>query len=233
MKITIVEDNQQDRDNLSSHIHEYCSSNNITLELETFTSAEDFFVNWPFELDIVFLDIMLVEENGIEIANRIRETNERVIIIFTTSNPQYSLAGYSVDALDYLIKPVSRELLFRILAKAINRLGDSFQNIFTINNNDGYFVVNAKDILYLEILNRKLIIHTKTGPINCLRSLQYMESVLPSNFFRCHSAFVINLHAVESVQGSDIVIAGTTIPVSKHRRKEFIKALTEHIGDKL
>lgn len=233
MKLAIVEDNNGESKHLQNLVSEYCLINNISSEVATFTSAEDFFATWPMELDILFLDIMLEEMNGIEIAERIRESNERVIIIFTTSNPQFSLSGYAVDALDYLIKPVSKEILYRTLDKAINRLGDSRHNYFTVNNNDGYFVINTLDIYYIELLNRKTIIHTKSGPVACLRSLQYMEEQLPDTFFRCHSAFLVNLHAVESVQGPDIVVAGNTIPISKHRRKDFIRALTDFVGDKL
>lgn len=233
MKVAIVEDNRADSEVLENHIRSYCFQTHTKLELETFTSAEDFFATWPIELDILFLDILLDKMNGIEIASKIRQTNERVIIIFITNNPQFSLAGYTVDALDYLIKPISQELLHRIFAKAIHRLGNSFRNCFTISNNDGYYVITPMDIQYIELLNRKLIIHTKHESIVCFRSLQYMEEQLPKTFFRCHSAFLINLHAVESVRGSDVVVAGKMIPISKHRRKEFIKALIEFVGEKL
>jgi DNA-binding LytR/AlgR family response regulator len=233
MKMSIVEDNNVESKYLQDLISEYCLINNISSEVATFTSAEDFLASWPIELDILFLDIMLDEMNGIEIATKVRQQNERVMIIFTTSNPQFSLSGYAVDALDYLIKPVSKELLFRTLDKAIHRLGDSRHNYFTINNNDGYFVINTMDIHYIEFFNRKLIIYTKSGPVACLRTMQYMEEQLPDTFFRCHNAFLVNLHAVESVKGPDVVVAGNTIPISKHRRKDFIRALTSFVGDKL
>jgi len=233
IKLAIVEDNHGESKYLHDLIGEYCLINNISSEVATFSSAEDFFASWPIELDILFLDIMLDEINGIEIATKVRKSNERVMITFTTSNPQFSLSGYAVDALDYLIKPVSKELLFRTLDKAIHRLDISRHNYFTVNNNDGFFVINTMDIHYIELLNRKLIIHTKSGPVTCLRTLQYMEVQLPDTFFRCHNTFLVNLQAVESVQGPDIVVAGNTIPISKHRRKDFIRALTNFVGDKL
>lgn len=60
-----------------------------------------------------------------------------------------------------------------------------------------------------------------------------MEEQLPKTFFRCHNAFLINLNAVESVQGSNVIVAGKNIPISKHRRKEFIEVLTTCIGERL
>lgn len=233
MKIAIIEDFKVDSSNLADLIGDYFLHENTSFEIQSFISAEDFFVSWPLDLDIIFIDIQLDRMNGIEAALKIRETNERVVIIFVTNNPQYSLAGYSVEALDYLLKPVSRDFLQNILTKAIRRLGSSTRKYLTIYNKDGYFVVNPMDVNYVEFQNRKIIIHTNSGPITYLRTLQYMEEQLPKTFFRCHNAFLINLNAVESVQGQNVIVAGKMIPISKHRRKEFIRALTACIGEKL
>jgi DNA-binding LytR/AlgR family response regulator len=89
------------------------------------------------------------------------------------------------------------------------------------------------DIQFIELNNRKLEIHTKAGTIACLKTMQDMEEQLPDTFFRCHSAFLINLNAVESVKGSYAVVAGKLIPISKHRRREFLSSLTAFVGEKL
>jgi DNA-binding LytR/AlgR family response regulator len=60
-----------------------------------------------------------------------------------------------------------------------------------------------------------------------------MEDQLPKTFFRCHNAFLVNLRAVDCLKDQDVVVAGRIIPISKHRRKEFIRALTEYIGEKI
>lgn len=233
MKIAIVEDNPSDSSILEELLKRYFLRENILMELKKYTSGEDFFVGWPLEFDIVFLDIQLEKLNGIEIAVKIRETNERAVIIFVTNNSQYSLAGYSVDALDYLVKPISFELIDRVLPRAVRRLDNSDKGCLTLHTNDGYFVVNLVDINYIETENRKMVIHTKTGEITCIRTLQYMEEKLPKTFFRCHSAFLVNLLAVESLRGAYALVAGKMIPISKHRRTEFIRAFTDCIGDKL
>ena len=231
MKIAIVEDNPADVRIIEDLLRRYFFRECIIADIETFNSGEDLLAEWPFEIDIVFLDIHMEKLNGIETASKIRETNERAVIILVTNNPQYSLAGYSVDALDYLVKPISFELLDRVLPRALRRLENSDRNSLTIRNNDGYFVVNPMDINFVEMDNRKVIIHTKTGSITCTRTLNHMQEKLPAIFFRCHSAFLINLHAVESLKDQCAVIGGKMIPISKHRRKEFVSALTNCIGD--
>ena len=233
MNLAIVEDNRLDAEILESLIREYFLQENSKVDIQTFSSAEDFFASWPMDLDILFLDIQMDKMNGIDAAKKIRETDERVVLIFVTNNTQYSLAGYAVEALDYIVKPMSIDLLQRILTRAIRRLGYSDRNYLTIHNKDGIFIVNPVDIQYIEFEQRKVIIHTANGPITYLQTLKFMEEQLPDTFFRCHSAFLVNLSAVQSVQGANVIVAGETIPISKHRRKEFIRALTSYIGDKL
>jgi DNA-binding LytR/AlgR family response regulator len=233
MRIAIVEDSLPDEKLLEELLKQYFLRENIKAEIVPFTSGEDFLADWPLAVDMVFLDIQMGVLNGIQVAEKIRESNDRVIITFLTNNPQYSLAGYSVEALDYLIKPVTPELLERLLAKVVRRLGEADHTRITIHNADGYFVVNLVDILYIELENRRMVIHTRTGDISCQGTIQSMEEQLPGTFFRCHSAFLINLLAVESLKGQDAVVGGKLIPISKHRRREFIRALTETIGDTL
>jgi DNA-binding LytR/AlgR family response regulator len=233
MRIAIVEDSLPDETLLEDLLKQYFLREKIKADITSYTSGEDFFVDWPLELDMVFLDIQMGTMNGIQVAEKIRETNDKVILVFLTNNPQYSLAGYSVEALDYLIKPVTPELLERLLSRVIRRLGGADHTRITIHNADGYFVINLADIQFFELENRRMIIHTRTGDISCQATIQSMEEQLPATFFRCHSAFLINLLAVESLKGQDAVVGGKLIPISKHRRREFIRALTETIGDTL
>jgi DNA-binding LytR/AlgR family response regulator len=233
MRIAIVEDVQAESELLEGLLKQYFLRENIKVEISIYNSGEDFLAGWPMEVDLAFLDIQMGGWNGIQVAAKIRETNERVIIIFITNNPQYSLAGYSVEALDYLIKPVTPELLDRLLPKAIRKLGDSERTRLTIHNCEGYFVINLGDVNYIELENRRMMIHTKTDVVSCQGTMQSMEEQLPKTFFRCHSAFLINLLAVECLKGQDVIIGGKLIPISKHRRSEFIRSLTECIGDTL
>jgi DNA-binding LytR/AlgR family response regulator len=233
MKIAIVEDNLIDSKALEEKLREFSLLQKIKLEILSYSSGEGILADWPSNFNIVFLDIQMAGLNGIEVAKKIRESNERVEIIFVTNNPQHSLMGYSVEALDYLIKPVSSQILERVMARALRRLGNADRETLAVHNNEGYFVVNLTDIYFFEVKNRKLFIETKNGQVAYAKTLQYLEEHLPKSFFRCHSAFLINLHAVESIQGQYCIIAGKKIPISKHRRKDLISSLTDMIGGQL
>jgi DNA-binding LytR/AlgR family response regulator len=231
MKIAIIEDNPLDSDALMALLQKYASQNNDRAEIHEFPSGEDFLVDGPSDFDLIFLDIQMREQNGIEIARIIRKSNQRVVIVFVTNNPEYSLDGYSVEAMDYLIKPVRMEILDRVLKKVLQKLEVTDRMCLTIHSHDGFFVVNYGDICFIEFANRKLLVETKTGPITCMGTMQAMEEMLPGNFFRVHSGFLINLRAVERLKGQDVIVAGRQIPISKHRRKEFVHALTKQFGD--
>ncbi len=230
MKIAIVEDNSIDRKVLEAKLMEWFLLRNTKLEIHSFTSGEEFLANWPSNFDIVFLDIQMADLNGIEVATKIRESNQRVGIIFITNNPEHSLMGYAVEALDYLIKPVSSQTLERVMERAFRRLDNAECEFLTVNNNEGYFVLKLSEIFFIEVKRRRLLIETKNGQVACTKTLQYMEKQLPKSFFRCHSAFLINLYAVESLQGQYCIIAGMKIPISKHRRKDLVNSLTDLIG---
>lgn len=233
MRIAIVEDVRADSELLEKLLKHFFLGENTKVEIAVYNSGEDFLVEMPLNLDMIFFDIQMDGLNGIEVAARVRKTNEHIVIIFVTNNPQYALAGYSVDALDYLIKPPTQELIDRLLPRAVRRLGEAHHACLTIHNNEGLFVVNVSDVNYIELENRRMIVHTRSESISCLGTLQSMEEQLPGTFFRCHSAFLINLLAVECLKGQDVIVAGKQIPISKHRRSEFIHALTECIGDAL
>lgn len=231
MKIAIVEDNPQDSHELMELIQAYSCHNSIRTDVIEFQSGEDFLCEGSSDLDLVFLDIKMGQKNGIDVARSIRKTNERIVIVFVTNNPEYSLEGYSVEALDYLLKPASYEILERVLKKVVQRLEVTDRLCLTIRNHDGFFVVNYSDICFIEFTNRKLQVETKNGPITCMGTMQAMEETLPNSFFRVHSGFLINLRAVERLVGPDVIVAGRQIPISKHRRKDFMHALTRQFGD--
>jgi DNA-binding LytR/AlgR family response regulator len=233
VKIAIIEDEGADSELLESLLERYSRTASTRIEIFRFTSGEDFFAGWPDDFDIAFVDIHLNGLNGIQIVSRIRETDERMVIVIVTNNPQYALSGYTVDALDYLVKPVTPELLGKVLRRAIRRLCSAGVTCINVRNNDGYFVINLLDVCYIELSNRRIFIHTDSEQIPCTRTLQSMEEQLPQTFFRCHSAFIVNLRKVECLKGQYVWVCGKGIPISKHRRKAFVSALTGFVGERL
>lgn len=132
------------------------------------------------------------------------------------------------------VKTVAPALLKHSLMRAVKKLEDRSPKQILIRSLNGLRNVDIDEIVYAEVANRHLTLCTRTGTFECVQTLNQLESELAGRgFFRCHSAFLVNMKSVEGIEGNDIHIAGRIIPISKHRRKDFMKELTACWGMKL
>lgn len=168
-------------------------------------------------------------ENGLDFAIDIPEHTS---VIFSTAYPNYALKSYEVDALDYLVKPISAERFIKAVAKASQQymLIKSQSEIFS-NTEDSYIVVKSerrfykipyKDVLYIEGLKDYSIIHTLEQRIITAMNLKTIGSKLPQNLFlRVSKSYIIQKEAVKSFNSHTIYISESEIPLGKSYVNEF------------
>ena len=212
--IGVCEDNSLHINLVKGYIDDFFNEFN-NYEVLEFVSGEDLLSNYPNNIDLLFLDIQMNGLNGMDVARRIREFDNNVEIIFTTSVLDYVCEGYEVNAYRYMLKPIE-------------------YNIFK-NNMGKWKLIKIKfdDILYIETSKRQLIIHTTNGYEIIKMSMRKLEKILNKDFFRCHNSFIVNLEKINKIDVSDIYINNATIPISKYRRKQLKARLIEVLGDKL
>lgn len=233
LRIALVDDDKNDLQKLQGYIDAYLQSAGETASVSAFESGKVLLAS-KGRFDIIMLDIQMDELNGIETARRIRERDEEVIIIFITNMIQYALEGYAVAALDFVLKPIDAFGVASEIEKAKKKLERRKMINIQLKCADGTHIVNAKEICYLEIVGRKLRIRTIDGEYLSNNSMQEMERTLGSStFFRCHTSYMVNIRYVESIAGNDTIVKGERIPISKHRRKEFLGAVTAYYGERL
>ena len=184
-------------------------------------------------VELLFLDIQMPELSGMEFS-RILEADTR--IIFTTAFEQYALDSYKVNALDYLLKPVSYADFMKSVGKAIEwqTMRDamasqtkSVPDMLTVKADYRLIQMRMDSIRYIEVQKDRVIFYRTDGePVSSLMSMRELEETLPSDIFmRVHRSFIVNLRRIEIVERNRIVFGKTYIPISESKRDEFLDRL--------
>ena len=234
LHIAIVDDEPSVCDFLRQGTQSVLDNASLEGNISVFNSAEAFLASSAQPFHLVLLDIQMQGMDGMACAEMLRQRDSNVVIIFITSMVQYAVQGYLVEALDYIVKPVTEAQLQLSLGRALRKLQDRQPHTVAFRAGGVITPVSVEDVLYVEAVNHSAIAHTVRGEIPCGMTLSAVENLLaPYHFHRCHAAFLINLAKVERVQANDVVVAGVTVPVSKHRRKAMMQAITAWWGKML
>ena len=216
-KIAICDDDQNVIQTLSSMVSAWASEHEYEVEIQPFSSAEEYIFEHDGNnlYDILLLDVEMHTMNGIELAKRIRQSDRRAEIIFVTSHSEYIGEGYEVDALHYLIKPVSSEKLSSVLDKAARQLSQEPESVF-ISCNGETIKINTDCIHYVESLSHYIIIHTLTGDYKIKENLSVFENKLPKGFFRIHRSYIVYLPKIIRISRTGVTLVGNiSLPLSR------------------
>lgn len=200
--------------------------------------------------DIIFLDIQMPQMSGMDVARELLNEINRPKIIFVTAYDQFAIEAFEVNAIDYLLKPISEERLRKRVQEIIeieeneevidyNKLSrlikdmksdlKSTPNIISLYHNNKLIPIEIRDIIYATIEDKETIIVTKKGrfQINCTLN-KLLERLDSSNFFRTHKSYIVNLNSIESVElwfnstyNINLKDNKEVIPVSRNYSKDF------------
>lgn len=182
-------------------------------------------------IDLLFLDIQMPELNGLEFSKMV---SLHTRIVFTTAFEQYAIDGYRVNALDYLLKPISYVEFLQAANKALQWFERSIkpEEIESIYVKSDYKLlqIELKKILYIEGLKDYVKIYTADNPrpVLSLMSMKAMEELLPANrFMRVHRSFIVQKDKIRIIDRGRIVFDKTFIPVSDSYKQQFQTYLDE------
>lgn len=233
LSISICEDEKFYKDTLSEYIHSILQKEDIEYDLSIYSSGKEFFDNIDKKVDILFLDICLVNESGMDIARKIRDINAKTEIIFTTSMQDYVYEAYEVKAFRYILKPVKYDLLNRYLKDCISEIL-SKNNMISIKSNKNTLVLPINEILYIEVIRKIIIIYMLKRKYEIEISLKKVEEqLLNYGFFRCHKSYIVNLKAISEIKDKNIIIDNYEVPVSRAKYKELQEKLAYILGEML
>lgn len=167
--------------------------------------------------------------DGMSAAEEIRKADTEVIIIFITNMRQYAIRGYAVDALDYVVKPISYFAFSERLNKAIERIKRRERHNVLLNIRGGVLRLSVEDIYYVESQGHTLIYHTANGDYEVSGTMKQVEENLePYDFCRGNKGYLINLAHVDSMQDGCAIVRGEKLLLSRARKSVFMEALTNY-----
>ena len=165
------------------------------------------------KIDLLLLDIQMPEIKGTDFAKMIPPGTQ---VIFTTAYSEYALEGFELNAIDYLLKPIT----FERFLKAINKIKtdtnqETTEDSIVVKSGYDLHKIKFDSILYIESDSEYVIYHTPQGKIMSNQSLSALEKKLPvQSFMRVHRSYIVNKAKVNALKGRDLLIEKAIIPVS-------------------
>ena len=232
-KIAIVEDELDAANTLTSFLERYGAEKGQQFRITKYGNALDFEVSHQ-QFDLIFMDIQMPGINGMEAAHLMRTYDEQTPLIFVTNLAQYAVKGYEVDALDFIVKPVTYYNFRMRMDKAMRRIRRNGEKSLAINTRDGMRVVPLSDIEYVDINRHDLAYHLvgEASPLVVYGSLKaFEEQVVDGPFVRISNCCLANMNLVRSVRGSELRMrSGVTLYFSRSRKREAIDTITAFLG---
>lgn len=235
MRIAIIEDEQIHINLLTTYLQAWGSEKEIFLDIHTFPSAESFLFTWEEtnDFDILFVDIQMKKMNGIEMAKKVRERDEDIAIVFTTGIADYIETGYEVEALHYLLKPISQEKVGQCMDKVLRRRQK--EQFILVHGKEEIIRISVRRITYIEAQGHGCTIETcsksgETVQTEITESISEMEKQLDAHdFMKCHRSYLCQIGNIHQISKTEIIFDnGSKIPVSRRMYTKVNQAFIEY-----
>ena len=232
IRIAIVEDEEAYAAQLREYLARYEAESGEELELTRFTDGDELLEGYKAQFDIILMDVQMTYVDGMTAAEEIRKTDPEVVIIFITNMAQHAIRGYAVDALDYVLKPVSYFAFTQRLERAIARMKKRARRYVTVAVKGGAQKLDVSRVYYVESQGHSLVFHTEAGLTNSTGTMKEVQEKLePHGFFRCNKGYLVNLEHVDSIQEGCVLVKGEALLISRGRKNEFLEALAGYVGE--
>lgn len=232
IRIAMVEDEQIYIEQITEYLKRYEEEEREEIQLTVYRDGDGITQEYKAQFDIILMDIQMKFMDGMSAAEEIRRQDSEVIIIFITNMTQYAIKGYEVDAMDYVLKPVTYFAFSQKLSKAIARIRRRTSRYTTLPVRGGIFRVKVEDIYYVESQGHSLIYHTVDGEYTASGTMKSAEEQLePLGFSRGNKCYLINLEHVEGIRDKCAMVKGKGLQISRPRMSDFMQALTRHWGN--
>ncbi|MBP5605752.1 MAG: response regulator transcription factor [Ruminiclostridium sp.] len=230
MRFAVCDDEAELRRDISDRIEALCPD----AEVAAFSSGRELLASSD-SFDIIILDIGMDGLDGMQTALELRKNGCRAVIIFVTAFEDRVFDAFDVGAFHFLVKPVSPEKFAEVLKKAAeSRSGQPSpkpdERYIAIKTGGLNTKIALSEIMYAEVFDRRVILHTTGGKIGYYGKLSELERVAGDGFFRSHRSYLVNLRWLEKYTSSEITMEnGDRVLLAKQRYSALIKAYMRYI----
>lgn len=216
-RAAIVDDSETDAEYVGSLLKAWAQDRQTDVYAERFDSAESFLFRYADEKawDILLLDIEMGAMDGVQLAKKLRQTDQAVQLVFITGFSDFMAEGYEVSALHYLMKPVRKEKLFAVLDRAAENLGKQEKRLRVAFDRQEEWLPLSR-ITYIEAQKQYVVVHTDAREYRMKASLADTEKELDEYFLKCQRSFVVNLRCVLRINSDCVELKnGAVVPISR------------------
>ncbi len=225
--IAICEDEPRFAEELREKTDRYLTERGLEGRVRIFEDGERL-LNFRQNMDVVLMDIRLPGRNGMKVAEELRAGGSLCEIIFITSFREYVFQAFDMDAVHYLIKPVSNEKFCSAMDRAVKRAVRGREKTLLVTEGDRTVRLFLREIIYCEVFDHRLFVHTMSRQYQMSGTLDSLEEKLDDRFFRCHRSYLVNMEfVVDKAGGEAVVEGGGRVLISRRKQQEFTKRLLQ------
>lgn len=211
LRIAVCDDDKTELERIANELENYKSANNINMECRQYNNGAELLndITEGCFYDLIFLDIVMPDVMGIDIAKELYKHNKTVKVVFLTISPEFAADSYNIFALDYIIKPITAKRL----AMAMQKFKESRRRLeyetIIIQEKSRVTQIPLCDLCFVEVLDHRLIYHLlDSGTVSCRQSLSEIESLLKRNgrFFKTHRSFIVNIDYIKRIDTDGVTM---------------------------
>ena len=228
IRIAVCDDNPEFLQQAVNMVERWSEQSGAPVEIYRFDNGDALLAkNAVTHMDIIFLDIIMPLQSGIDTAKELRQSDNAAKIIFLTCSPEFALDSYEVKAQGYLLKPVTYNKIKETLDECSHAFETEPKNI-VLKTAFGYQKLYFHDIEYAEAQNKRVVFYLRTGKtVEAVESLHFLEDRITENdgFFKCHRSYLVYMPNVDHFSMTEIITkSGGSIPIARGYGKAFKEA---------
>lgn len=228
IKCVVIDDEQPARELIALHL---ANLQDVEIVASFDNALDGFSFLQKHTVDLLFLDIQMPRLTGLELIRSLKVCPK---VILTTAYREYAVEAFELDVMDYLVKPITQERFMKAMSRfhyynnnqsEKPTIPDTFETAYIfLKVGKGQVKIYLRDILYIEGLKDFTKVHTTQKVFVASERISYMEDKLPEGkFARVHKSFIVALDKIESIQADQVLIGGTSLPIGRVFKNEFMK----------